>query len=159
MYTIDLISFLSNYYGIAHTKLSFETLTHDDIPKLFPFIEKCSLADVVMEKIASGDIIGVYDRYQKVVYYYNPHLKIDDFNICVIERENESEEIIIDINELEKLSKEELLSLRRKLRLNNQRKDSYIINGLIKKIKKSEPKMYRKKKEKILIKERMNYND
>ena len=74
METIDLISFLRNYYGITHEKLSFNKLTHNDILELFPFIEVCDKSDINIEDISCGKIIGVYDNYNRVVYYYNPYL-------------------------------------------------------------------------------------
>ena len=160
METIDLISFLRNYYGITHDRLSFNKLTHADITELFPFIKECQKDDVTLEGITRGDIIGVYDKYQKVIYYYNPHLELDEENyMVVIPNEEEDEKIVFTKEDLENLSKEELLSLRRKLRLNNQRKESYMVNAVIRKLKKQEPRDYRKKKEKLLIKERMNYDD
>lgn len=159
MQTIDLISFLQNYYGITHQKLSFRRLSHEDVIELFPFVRTCNKRDVTIEKITCGDIIGVYDNHKKIVYYHNPHIKIDIVEDSIIEEVEMDSKIRFSIDEIENLSKEELLHLRRKLRLNNQRKESYMINSLIKQIKRKEPRIYRDKKEKVLIKERMNYDE
>ena len=157
MQTIDLISFLQNYYGIAHGRLFFDKLTHEDLLELFPFVEICPKRDLTIEKITCGDVIGVYDNRKKIQYYYNPHLMIDELDECDKVSEKE-EKISFRIEDIEDLSKEELLHLRRRLRLNNQRKESYMINALIRQLKKKEPRLYREKKEKILIKEKMCYD-
>jgi hypothetical protein len=86
-------------------------------------------------------------------------MEIGDVNICIEDDVEFNKPICFSIDDLGNLSKEELLSLRRKLRLNNQRKESYMVNAVIKKIKKQEPKKYREKKEKLLIKERLDYDD
>ena len=159
MQTIDLISFLKNYYGIVHESLSIKKLSHEDVMKLFPYVKECDMESVTIEDISRGNIIGVYDKYKRVIYYYNPHLEINSEMTKEKEDKENDDTIYFTIEDLENLSKEELLALRRKLRLNNQRKESYMINGLIKKIKRKEPRDYRKKKEKLLIKERMKDYD
>ena len=160
MVTIDLISFLKNYYGIYHSKLSFDNLKHEDILELFPFINVCNNKDVKIEELAIGNIVGVYDKTNRVVFYHNPHCSLDTIDFQMIEDTNdENKMIVVKLEDLENLSKEELLKLRRKLRINNQRKDSYMINTLIRKLKKKEPRKYRREKEKLLIKEKENYYD
>ena len=160
MEAIDLISFLNNYYGIAHEKLSFNKLTHEDILELFPYITVGNQKEITIEEITRGNIIGVYDKTNRIVYYHNPHLELENVSVLMLKDAfDEDEKIVFTMEDLENLSKEELLILRRKLRLNNQRKESYMVNALIKKLKKKEPKEYRERKEKLLIKERMNYDD
>ena len=160
MEAIDLISFLNNYYGIAHEKLSFNKLTHEDILELFPYITVGNQKEITIEEITRGNIIGVYDKTKRIVYYHNPHLELEKVSVLMLKDDfDEDEKIVFTMEDLENLSKEELLILRRKLRLNNQRKESYMVNALIKKLKKKEPKEYRERKEKLLIKERMNYDD
>ncbi len=160
MKAIDLISFLRKYYRISHSKITFDRVTHEDIAMLFSYIQTKKREKVTDEELARGDVIGVYDKTNRIVYYQNPRLNLDEFDMVAFEdEENQDELIIFSIDDLENLSKDELLHLRRKLRLNNQRKDSYMINALIKQIKNKEPRKYREKKEKILIKERENYYD
>ena len=54
---------------------------------------------------------------------------------------------------IDKLSKDELLYLRHKLRLLGKSNEAKYITKFIRKRKKEEPKKYRERKEKILIKE------
>ena len=54
---------------------------------------------------------------------------------------------------LDRLSKDELLRLRRKLRLSQMHDESILITKKIRKKKKEEPKEYRERKEKVLVKE------
>ena len=156
MQAIDLIRFLLYYHGIYHPDLSSDTLTHADVNVLFPEVKVCR--ETVTEKdLLSGDVIGVYDKSNRIVYYYNPRLDID---IPIVDVSTKQvEETYISIDDLDGLSKDELLKIRRKLRLNNQRKESNIITSMIRKIKRKEPKAYRKEKERILMKERMNNYD
>ncbi len=144
MKSIDLVSFLTNYYCIYHPAFNNKKLSHDDIKILFPFIETINYFD--NNDLVKGDIIGVYDKNRKIAYYVNPRISevIADYEV------NNSNEKI-SIPNLDNLSKYELLNLRRKLRLNNQRKESYLINKVIRKIKRKEPRDYKKRK--LLVKE------
>ena len=104
-----------------------------------------------MEDLLRGNIIEVYDKNNYVDYYYNPRLMIecnDDLNIV-----NEEKKISLDISNIDYLSKDELLKLRKKYRLLGLRKDANKLTKLIHKKKLIEPKTYREEKEKIKIKE------
>jgi len=104
-----------------------------------------------MENFLKGNIISVYDKTGNIVYYESPHLIINDIDI----KESVNNEEIIDIKKIELsiLSKEELLKLRRKLRLLGLVKESKKLTKLIHKKKQEEPKEYREKREKLKIKE------
>ena len=158
MQTIDLIRFLQNYYGIYHQSLKFEKLSHDDIKALFPFVRTCQKGYINLEDLQNGNILGVYDKNSKIVFYLNPHVKLDGLRIPEIEPAPENEEIKeLILDELEGLSKDELLTIRRRLRLENRRRESYKLNSYIRKIKEQEPRNYREKKLKLLMEE--NYYD
>ncbi len=148
MKSFDIISFLRKFYGITSENLSFDTLVHNDISKLFPFIRTSPFEN---EELLKGNIIMVYDKTGKIMYYDNPHLMID----YVFEKEelcHKNDYTINDID-LNVLSKDELLKIRRKLRLRGLFKDAKMLTKIIHKKKKEEPKEYREKREKIKIKE------
>ena len=159
MQTIDLISFLQNYYGIFHEKLTFDKLTHEVVGKLFPFVKACKKGYLNLEDLKCGNVIGVYDKYKRVMFYYNPHLYLDKMNVSEGKEESVKEEKFISLENLDNLSKDELLKIRRDLRLSNHRKESFLINKFIKRLKEKEPRYYRERREKILIKESLNYYD
>ncbi len=149
---IDLISFLRDFYGISNPSLKFKKLKHQDIEVLFPFIKRCSISDVNLEDISHGNIVGVYDKHGMIVYYHNPHITEIIRTICDEEMDDEKEyKLEIDLN---KLSKDELLKLRSKLRKDGNKSDALKVTKQIRKVKAEEPKAYYKKKEKLLMKER-----
>ena len=151
---VDLISFLRDFYGIANSSLKFNKLKHDDIKTLFPFIKRCPLDKVYLDDLSRGNTIGVYDKNNNIVYYYNPHLL--EINNDFYEENNieERKKIEVDINNL---SKDELLKIRSKLRKEGEIEEAYNVTKRIRKLKENEPKEYYKRKEKMLIKE--SYND
>ena len=144
MKTIDLISFLHNYYGIYHTSLRRERITHADIKLLFPYIRTCKYEDVYPEDIVRGLVLGVYDRTNRIVYYYNPHLIVEQFEEDEL---TDDEEFSFEIDDYTLLSKNELLKIRRKLRLEGHKRQALMITKLIRKKKQEEPLEYRKKNE------------
>ena len=147
MKKIDLITFLNYYCGESNSSLSRKRLSHEDIRILFPNIRVCD--NYTYDDLARGDVIGVYDNTKRVRHYYNPRKYVE----TVIEEEKDVTEKKISLDNINNLSKEELLKLRRKLRLNNQRKESYIINKFIRFIKSQEPHEYREKRKELLLKE------
>ena len=149
---VDLISFLRDFYGISNPSLKFKKLKHQDVRILFPFIKVCNIHDVSMEDISQGNIIGVYDKNNMIVYYYNPHI-IEIIKNISDEELSEEKEFKLEID-ISNLSKDELLKLRSKLRKNGNREDALKVTKQIKKIKEEEPRFYYKKREKILIKEK-----
>ena len=149
---VDLISFLRDFYGISNSSLKFKKIKHQDIEVLFPFIKRCNISDVNIEDISKGNMIGVYDKNNMIVYYYNPHITEIIRTIC--DEEDEEKEYKLEID-LSNLSKDELLKLRSKLRKEGNSIDAFKVTKQIKIIKQKEPKEYYKKKEKLLIKEKM----
>ena len=148
MKQFELVYFLSRFYGINNNMLNSKKLTHKDVLTLFPDIRTCPLRKVNNEDIYKGNILMVYDKNNKIAYYYNPHLDINyDFEM------SEDEDIKINFDNIEILSKEELLKLRRKARLLSLREKAKALTKLIREKKKIEPKEYRKKKKKLKIKE------
>ena len=51
MRSIDLVSFLCNYYGIVNESLKVNKLTHADIKILFPFVKRSSYEKVENENM------------------------------------------------------------------------------------------------------------
>ena len=148
MKEFDIITFLRKFYGITNESLSFNTLLHSDIKVLFPDIRTCPYDE---EELLRGNIIMVYDKSGKILYYENPHLLINDIEL----KKNISNKETINISNinLSILSKDELLRIRRKLRLEGLIKESRRLTKLIHKRKQEEPRLYRLKKEKLKIKE------
>ena len=154
MKQFNLLDFLRKFYGITNPTLKLNTLTHDDVKKIFPFIRTCPLEDVSMEDVYHGDLVGVYDKNNIIIYYYNPRIDINYYEDIVYEKEIKED---INIDEIAFLSKDELLKLRRKYRLLGLKSSVNKLTKLIHKKKQDEPKLYREKKEKLKIKE--NYYD
>ena len=150
MKEFNLVVFLMKYYGITSPSLNAYTLSHKDIEVLFPFIRTCHYSDVTNELIMKGEIIPVYDKDNVIKYYYNPHLLVDTLYDIP---QGEKESITFDLSDISMLSKDELLKLRRKLRIYGLISDAKIVTKLIRKKKKEEPKLYRERREKIKIKE------
>ena len=153
MKCIDFISFLRDFYGISNPALKFKKLRHKDIQNLFPFIKKCNINDIDIEDIYKGNIVGVYDKNGMIVYYRNPHLT-EVLKTIYDEEIDEEKEFKLEID-LTNLSKDELLKLRSKLRKKGYTEEAYKVTKQIRKIKEKEPRDYYKKKEKLLIKEKM----
>ena len=74
MQFVDIISFLRDFYGISSPSLKFKKIKHQDLRILFPFIKRCSINNLNMEDLFKGNIIGVYDKSNMILYYYNPHI-------------------------------------------------------------------------------------
>ena len=81
MKEFDIITFLRKFYGITSEVLSFNTLLHSDIKVLFPDIRTCPYDE---EELLRGNIIMVYDKSGKILYYENPHLLINDIEFMTI---------------------------------------------------------------------------
>lgn len=155
MDSIDLISFLRDFYGIANSSLHFNILTHEDIKILFPFIKiVCYKKNI--DEIKKNNIIAVYDKTKRIFYYVNPHLYIDEKSDDI--STNVDLNNYINIEDINNLSKDELLHLRRRLRKNGEKDESIKVTKLIREKKKEEPIEFRIKKEKMLIKERNKYD-
>ncbi len=152
MKQFNLVDFLRKFYGITNNTLIVNEVSHKDILKLFPFIRTCQYKDINTEDLLKGNIIGVYDKNNTVLYYYNPRLMID-FNNTDLTLKKEEKNIKFSISDISMLSKDELLKLRKKYRLLGLRKDANKLTKLIHKKKLDEPKLYKEKKEKIKIKE------
>ena len=152
MKQFDLVYFLCRFYGINSPLLNNKKLSHEDIETLLPDIRTCPIRDVSKEEIYNGNLIMVYDKNNIIKYYYNPHLDIDyDYNY---EEADEKEDIInINVDDLNDLSKDELLRYRRKIKYYGLKKMYKILTKIIREKKRLEPKYYREETEKIKIKE------
>ena len=150
MRSIDLVSFLCNYYGIVSKNLKINKLTHNDMKVLFPDIKRSSFDNLEHNSslIYKGEIILVHDCNGYILPYINPHIKVDE---CFEDISNYEEQEIIDISELDldKLSKEELLKLRKKLKKNHQYHDEHNVTNKIR--NKKNPKVKQYKRNKIMI--------
>lgn len=150
MKEFDLVYFLSRFYGINNSTLNRKKLSHEDVEILFPNVRTCPFRDVTKEEIYNGNILMVYDRKNIIRYYYNPYMDIEnnyEFN------NDEVDKVNIDISNIDNLSKNELLSYRRKVKIYDLRRSYNILTKKIREKKKLEPRIYREKKEKLKIKE------
>lgn len=147
MQQIDLIGFLCNYYGITSEYLKANKLTHADVKILFPNIKRTSFIEMKnnLSLVYNGEIILVYDCHGKILPYLNPHLEIND---CFVNEDSYAENDLIDIKEveIETLSKEELLHLRKLLKIRHQRSSEKVIVQAIRNKKDHQVINYKMKK-------------
>ena len=156
-YKIDIVSFLRNYFGITGNSLKQNRLTHDDLEELFPNLDLIrlpyNLAYKNPELVYSGEYLIVYDSNYQMIVYKNP-LIIE--NVLPQEEYNyDEEEKSIPLPDLSTLSKDELLKLRRQIRIIGEEKKAKIVTNFIRKIKKTEPRRYREEKEKLRNEDRI----
>ena len=151
MECIDLLTFLRNYYGIVNQNLKINRLSHMDMRILFPNVKRGSFEylDNNQELVYNGDIILVYDCYGFVLPYINPRLDIISYEDAYDEYADHEKIDISDVD-LEMLSKNELLTLRRKLKNNHQFSDEKMVVKAIR--KKKDRGTIRYKQEKRLLK-------
>ena len=147
MRSIDLISFLSNYYGIVNNNLKINQLTHSDIKILFPYIKRSSFRDLKKDSMSiyKGDMVMVYDCKGNILPYINPHLDIHEY---VIPNANYALKEVININDgcLNQMSKKQLLKLRSFLRKKHQFSDEKVVVDVIRNKKDYQVIKYKRKK-------------
>ena len=156
-YKIDIISFLRNYVGITGSSLKQNKLTHDDLKVLFPELKLVRLPYEVAYKnpelVYSGEYLIVYDSRYQMIVYKNPLLMEE---LLPQEESNYDEEkVTITLPDLTGLSKDELLSLRRKVRGTKEYNKATEITKQIRRLKRREPKRYREEKEYLRNLDRM----
>jgi len=144
---VDLISFLCNYYGIVSDSLKNNKLSHIDVKILFPNIIHIGFKELKRNyhKIHNDDVILVRDYKGEVLPYINPRLDIDKF-ISIVPMKIDNEKIDISDIELDKLSKDELLKLRKKLKKNQKNRDENVIVREIRRKKNHQIIKYKTKK-------------
>ena len=154
MKQVDLISFLRNYCGIVNENLKYNKLTHIDVSLLFPNIERMDFDELKynQDKLYTGDIILVYDYKGYVIPYINPRFGLEYTEPLTTYVE---EEEVIDINaiNLDQLSKDELIKLRRRIKKNKQLKDEKIIVKAIRRKKDRRVIRYKIKKNMLRMEE------
>ena len=155
---IDLISFLRNYYGINNSSLKSNCLTHNDVKVLFPFIKRTSFDEVRRNYECShrGVIIMVYDARGSVIPYLNPFIKNIEYDYDEVDNYCDDSEIF-ELDDIDILSKEELLKIRKSLRKAKAFSQEKNVIQMIRKLKENEPHDYRKRKE-LLLKESKDYD-
>ena len=155
-YKIDIVSFLRNFAGISGSSIKQNRITHDDLEVLFPDLELVRIPYGVVYKnpelVYTGEYLIVYDANNELIVYKNPLrmeevLPTEDYNY-----DNDVRELLLP--ELSNLSKEELLTLRRKARLNNEHRKANLLTNYIRLAKNKEPKRYKREKEDMRIKEK-----
>ena len=160
--SISLRKFLMFYYGICDSNILSHNLTHKDIKILFPDLKRVSF-DYVLENIKEiyvGSIIMVKDSIGNAVPYINPKLDIcieDDIDIEITEEDEDNtfEEVI----DLENLHLYELVELAKKYKTDNRINEYRKVCRMIKKRKDNGVEEYHKKKEKILMKGRIENDE
>ena len=154
-YKIDIISFLRNYLGITGYSLKQNRLTHNDLKVLFPNLNLTrlpyELAYKNPELVYSGEYLIVYDANYELIIYKNPLIME---NVLPNEESNyEDSRDTINLPDLHSLSKDELLRLRRKTRGTGEYHKANEITKQIRKIKRTEPRGYKRDKEELRNKE------
>jgi len=152
--SIDLISFLRNYYGISNSSLKSNCLTHNDVKILFPFVERTSF-DYVRKNYDygfKGIIIMVYDSRGNIIPYLNPFIENIEYDNDKVDNYFDNS-VVFELDNLDTLSKEELLKIRKVLRKNRAFCLEKDVVRAIRKLKTLEPHEYRKRKE-LLFKEK-----
>ncbi len=170
-YKIDIISFLRNYCQINDISLKQNTLKHDDLPILFPYINKYLVRksyDYALKHlslITKGDILIVYDCTHQLIVYENPinlmmkeekELVYHDVPSMINYEENRD----VNLPDISPLSKDELLTIRSRLRKDHNFQYDRYLTSEIRKRKRKEPHKYREKKEQLYEDvdiEEMNY--
>ena len=145
-YKIDIISFLRNYLGVNVNGLEHKKLTHSDIlgfgldrvPYQFVYENP--------QLVANGDYLIVYDCKKEIIVYKNP-LVIE--NVITGGVDGKLEDRTVKLPNLRGLSKDELLSLRRKTRKAQEYRKASEITKQIKKVKREEPKGYKREKREL----------
>ena len=159
---IDLNTFLMCYCGVWNDVLLVNKVTHSDIKFLFPDLKKVSFDFVLknLKDVYTGNIILVKDSNNNVVPYINPKLEdIFDIEVNYERYDTNIEEDAFDrVVELEGLSSYELIQLAKKYREKKRMKEYRKVCRLIKAIKEDNIEEFHKKKEKIIMKGRLEYD-
>ena len=160
MESIDLISFLHNYYGINSEYLYLNVLTHQDVKILFPNIirKDFQYLNENRELLYSGKLILVHDSKGNIA----PYVKPDKKELCengpygeIIEEAGDityqikREKIIVDEEMLKQLSKDELLKLRSNLKRTRQHGEERKVVKAIRKKKDYKVMNYKRKKNEL----------
>ena len=155
--------FLIAYCGIQDGNLLSNKLSHKDIKQLFPNLKRVSFDYVLdnIDDIYTGNIILVQDSFEKVVPYKNPHIQIyEDINIEYVEEDIENSNDTFDtVLELENLNSYELSQLAKKYKESNRITEYRKVCRMIKKRKNNGVEEYHKKKEKIIMKGRIENDE
>ena len=154
---ISIKSFLMCYCGIYSNQALSNKVTHDDIKVLLPYLKRKSFEYVLKNlcEVYTGDIILVSDALGNIVPYVKPKIKniSEAMYVCCEVREEQNNDF--ENIDLDKLSKYELIELRRKYK-SNQKIECYgKICRLIKEKKDPKVKRYHKNKEKLIMKGRL----
>ena len=155
---VDLISFLRNYYGINNSSLKSNCLTHNDVKVLFPFVKRTSFEHLRLnyDYGHKGIIIMVYDARGSVIPYLNPFIENIEYDNDEVDNYIDNQ-VAIELDDIDTLSKEELLKIRKSLRKARAFNQEKTVVRMIKKLKEQEPHEYRKRKE-LLLKEKRKYD-
>lgn len=150
MKSISLLNFLQNYYGIVSEDLKLNNLTHMDIKILFPFIKRSSFEsmDDNLYEIYNGNLILVYDSKGNVLPYINPHLEVSFVDRIYDEYKSDTK-IDMKVIDLDSLSKEELIKLRKKLKQYHQYIEEKDVVKAIRKKKDYKVMQYKKEKNEL----------
>ena len=152
---IDIVSFLRNFCGISDSTIKQNVITHDDLLELFPYLnlERVPYEMVYRnpELVYTGEYLIVYDANNELVVYKKPMvveevISIDDSNFDYRDYE-------IVLPSLSKLSKDELLTLRRKARLNEDHRTANLLTNYIRLAKEREPRRYKREKQELRMNE------
>ena len=156
---ISMKSFLMCYCGVCDQELLNGKVTHTAIKVLLPYLERKSFEYVLKNtnEVYKGDVILVKDTIGNIVPYVKPNIKTvdyDTYNYCDINKKEERTNITEEVD-LDSLSKYELIELRKKCKYQQNAQYYRKVCRLIKEKKDNNVKEYHKKKEKIIMKGRL----
>ena len=160
---INLNSFLISYCGIWNDALVTGKISHNDMKFLFPYLKKVSFEHALknIKDVYVGNIVLVKDSYGHIAPYINPKIRevndieVNEVNAETIYKEGKFEKAI----ELENLSIYELAMLRKKYKEERRVNEYRKICRIIKKRKDNGIEIYHKKKEKIIMKGRLQNDE
>lgn len=130
--SIDVISFLAQYYGIISCDLKIDKITHKNLSSLFPFLRKVSFDWALknQELIYTGELVFVRDCNNYCVPYVIPkECKISCNMVSLDQREYLICQLVSAIEKFIYSSQKSLIILE-----NNDDIDSYIVGNQIKNI-------------------------
>ena len=144
-YSITFKKFLNVYFGISDESLKDVEMTHQDIKRLFPELERINFEKVYsnMDILYTGEVIIIRDCNNDFAPYLRPEFKVlSDSSDIVFSKESKVSEPDVDINSLKLY---ELKRLCKQLKRVKKYKEYRKVIGLLRAAKDSSYKLEKRK--------------